>query len=171
MTPAARLATAAPARHGPCRAGGPGGERLLRPRLRRPPRQRRRRRELQRQLGSDPGWNLGQVGFGLGAGIEGDTDGDIWAGAGPTVVWPFASHWAATGSLMAGFYAVGDGGDDLGSDLEFRTRVGVNRSIAFPWRMGVAIEHKSNGGLGDSNPGVETVFLTFSRPIAGWGYR
>ena len=122
-------------------------------------------------LGSDPGWNLGQVGFGLGAGIEGDTDGDIWAGAGPTVVWPFASHWAATGSLMAGFYAVGDGGDDLGSDLEFRTRVGVNRSIAFPWRMGVAIEHKSNGGLGDSNPGVETVFLTFSRPIAGWGYR
>ena len=123
------------------------------------------------QLESNPGANLGPVGFGLGVGLEGDTEGDLWAGAGPTLVWPFADHWAATGSLMAGFYAAGDGGDDLGSDLEFRTRIGVNRSIAFPWRMGLAIEHKSNGGIGDINPGVETIFLTFSRPIGGWGYR
>jgi len=126
---------------------------------------------LSLQLESDPGWNLGPVGFGLGAGLEGDTDGDIWAGGGPTVVWPFADHWAVNGSLMAGFYAVGDGGDDLGSDLEFRTRLGVSRSIAFPWRLGLAIEHKSNGGIGDINPGVETIFLTVSRPISGWGYR
>lgn len=123
------------------------------------------------QLLSDPGWNLGPVGFGLGAALEGDTEGDVWAGGGPTVVWPFADHWAATGSLMAGFYAAGDGGDDLGSDVEFRTRIGVSRSIAFPWRLGLAIEHKSNGGIGDINPGVETVFLTLSRPISGWGYR
>lgn len=123
------------------------------------------------QLESDPGWNLGPVGFGLGAGLEGDTEGDVWAGAGPTLVWPFAERWAVNGSLMAGFYAVGDGGDDLGSDLEFRTRLGVSRSIAFPWRVGVAIEHKSNGGIGDINPGVETIFLTFGRPIGGWGYR
>jgi len=123
------------------------------------------------QFESDPGVTLGPVGFGLGVGLEGDTDGDIWAGGGFTALWPFAERWAAHGSLMAGFYAVGDGGDDLGSDIEFRTRIGVSRSIARPWRLGVAIEHKSNGGIGDINPGVETVFLTLSRPIAGWGYR
>ncbi len=123
------------------------------------------------QLGSEPGANLGPVGFGLGAGLEADTDGDIWTGGGVTAVWPFAAHWAAHGSVMAGFYAAGDGGDDLGSDLEFRTRLGVSRGIAFPWRLGVAVEHKSNGGIGDINPGVETIILVFSRPIAGWGYR
>lgn len=123
------------------------------------------------QLESDPGWNLGPVGFGLGVALEGDSEGDLWGGAGPTLIWPFAEHWAMTGSLMAGFYAVGDGGDDLGSDVEFRTRVGVSRSISFPWRIGVAVEHKSNGGIGDFNPGVETIFLTLSRPIGGWGYR
>jgi hypothetical protein len=72
---------------------------------------------------------------------------------------------------MAGLYAVGDGGDDLGSDLEFRTRLGISRSIVFPWRLAVAIEHKSNGGIGDFNPGVETIFVVLRRPISGWGYR
>ena len=123
------------------------------------------------QLESDPGWNLGPVGFGLGAAVDGDTDGDIWAGGGVTAVWPFAAHWAAHGSVMAGFYAAGDDGDDLGSDLEFRSRLGVSRSIAFPWRLGVAVEHKSNGGIGDINPGEETIMLVLSRPIGGWGYR
>lgn len=123
------------------------------------------------QLGSDPGWNIGPVGFGLGAGLEGDGDGDIWAGGGPTVVWPFADRWAAHASLMAGFYVAGDGGDDLGSDLEVRSRIGVSRGIAFPWRLGIAVEHTSNGGLGDFDRGSEAVLLVLSRPIAGWGYR
>jgi lipid A 3-O-deacylase len=126
---------------------------------------------LSLQLDSNPVWSLGPVGFGVGAGIDADTDGDIWIGGGFTGVWPFAEHWAAQGSLMAGVYAVGDGGYDLGSDLEFRTRLGVSRSIAFPWRLGVALEHKSNGGLGDYNPGLESILLLLSRPIGGWGYR
>ena len=123
------------------------------------------------QLESDPGWNLGPVGFGLGAAVDGDTGGDIWAGGGFTAVWPFADHWAVHGSMMAGAYAAGDDGDDLGSDLEFRTRLGVSRSIAFPWRLGIAAEHKSNGGIGDINPGEETIMLVLRRPIGGWGYR
>lgn len=123
------------------------------------------------QLESAPGWNLGPVGFGLGAAVDGDTDGDIWAGGGVTAVWPFADHWAAHASVMAGVYAAGDNGDDLGSDLEFRTRLGVSRGIAFPWRLGVAVEHKSNGGIGDINPGEETIMLVLSRPISGWGHR
>jgi hypothetical protein len=115
------------------------------------------------QAGTDPRWHLGPVGFGLGAAGELDTDGDLWAGGVFTAVWPLRDSWRIDGSLMAGFYAFGDGGDDLGSDLEFRTRLGLSRAIAPPWRLGVAIEHKSNGGIGEINPGVETIYLALSR--------
>jgi hypothetical protein len=63
---------------------------------------------------------------------------------------------------MAGGYAYGDG-EDLGSDLEFRTRIGVSRALRPPWRVGLVIEHKSNGGIGEINPGVETIFVVLSR--------
>jgi hypothetical protein len=113
----------------------------------------------------DPIWQLGPVGFGLGASAEADTEGDLWAGGGVTAVWPLRGTWQLGGSVMAGFYAFGDAGDDLGSDLEFRTRIGVSRAIRPPWRLGLAIEHKSNGGIGDINPGIETIFLVVSRPF------
>jgi hypothetical protein len=117
------------------------------------------------QVASDPIWHLGLVGVGLGAAGEADTAGDFWAGAGLTAGWPLGERWRLGGSVMAGFYAFGDGGDDLGSDLEFRTRLGISRAIRPPWRLGLAIEHKSNGGIGEINPGIETIFLVLARPF------
>ena len=67
--------------------------------------------------------------------------------------------------VMAGIYALGDGSDELGSDLEFRTRIGVSRAIRPPWRLGLAIEHKSNGGIGDINPGIQTILAVLSRRV------
>ena len=63
---------------------------------------------------------------------------------------------------MAGAYSRGDG-DDLGSPVEFRSRLGVSRSVGPVWRVGLAFEHKSNGGVAELNPGVETVFVTLGR--------
>ena len=63
---------------------------------------------------------------------------------------------------MPGAYAHG-GGHDLGLPLEFRSRIGLSRRVAERWRLGLAFEHKSNGGVGDDNPGVETVFVTLTR--------
>ena len=63
---------------------------------------------------------------------------------------------------MAGIYTY-DGGHDLGLPLEFRSRLGLSRRIAARWRAGLALEHKSNAGAGDRNPGIETLFLTLSR--------
>ncbi|HRO11354.1 acyloxyacyl hydrolase [Amaricoccus sp.] len=117
------------------------------------------------QVTSEPIWQLGAIGFGLGVAGEADTAGDLWAGAGLTAGLPLGDAWRVGGSVMAGFYAFGDGGDDLGSDLEFRTRLGVSREIRPPWRLGLAIEHKSNGGIGEINPGIETIFVTLTRPF------
>jgi lipid A 3-O-deacylase len=118
---------------------------------------------LSAQLVTGPRAAIGPVGFGFGAAIEADTDGDVWAGAGVTAEWPFARDFRLEGSLMAGGYAVGDGGDELGSALQFRSRIGISHAIRAPWRLGVALEHKSNGRTDDFNPGIETVFLTVSR--------
>ena len=63
---------------------------------------------------------------------------------------------------MAGIYTF-DGGHDLGLPLEFRSRLGLSRRIGGRWRAGLALEHKSNAGAGDRNPGIETLFLTLSR--------
>jgi hypothetical protein len=115
------------------------------------------------QVRSEPRVELGPFGFGLGAAAEVDTHGDVWAGAGVYAYLPVGADFRLEGSVMAGLYAVGNDGTELGSGIEFRSRLGVSRAIREPWRVGLAIEHKSNGGIGDFNPGVETVFLTLSR--------
>jgi hypothetical protein len=117
---------------------------------------------LNLQLATDPLAHLGPVAVGVGLALEIDTDGDFWGGAGVTAMLPLPNAFRLGGSVMAGGYAVGDG-DDLGSDLEFRSRLGISRAVRPPWWLGLAIEHKSNASIGDINPGVETLYLTLSR--------
>ncbi|HVL22137.1 MAG TPA: acyloxyacyl hydrolase [Amaricoccus sp.] len=113
---------------------------------------------------TDPLATLGVVGFGLGLAGEVDTEGDVWGGGGVTAGLPLGDAGVRVGvSFMVGGYALGNGGDDLGSGLEFRSRLGISAPVAAPWRVGLAIEHKSNAGLGDINPGVETLYVTLSR--------
>jgi hypothetical protein len=118
------------------------------------------------QLASDPVWTLGPAGFGLGTALETNTNGDLWGGGGLTLGWPFAAVWSVDASLMAGGYIVR--GDDAGSGVDFRTRLGVSRAVGPAWRLGVAVEDKANTGGGS---GSGSVLLVFSRPLAGWGAR
>ena len=114
------------------------------------------------EVRTDPMASAGAFTFGAGAAVEGDGDGDIWLGAGPYAYLGLPRQFRGEASLMAGAYSRGEGAD-LGHDVEFRSRLGVSRAVGRAWRVGVAAEHKSNGGVGAINPGVETVFVTFSR--------
>jgi hypothetical protein len=107
----------------------------------------------------------GPFDFGLGAAFEIDTDGDLWGGGGFAAALPLGDHFRPSASLMAGGYAVGDGGDEPGSGIEFRTRLGLSRQLRGRWRLGLAVEHKSNAGIGNINPGVETLFVTVGRRL------
>lgn len=114
-------------------------------------------------LATDPLAAIGPVALGLGAGLETDEHGDAWAGGGVTVTWPPETALRLRASVMAGAYVEGRG-SDLGSALQFRTRLGADHAFGpTPWRVGLAMEHKSNANLGDYNPGIETVFVTLSR--------
>ncbi|HMQ92539.1 MAG TPA: acyloxyacyl hydrolase [Amaricoccus sp.] len=112
---------------------------------------------------SRPVWAIRRLAFGFGGALTIDADGDAWAGLGIDAYYPFGADFRLDLGVMAGGYSLGDG-HDLGSELEFRSRIGVSRPIADgPWRAGFAVEHMSNAGIGDTNPGVETFFLTLGR--------
>jgi hypothetical protein len=51
-------------------------------------------------------------------------------------------------------------GRDLGGPVIFRSRIGVSRLLHERVRIGLQFEHKSNAGLDDGNPGVETLFVS-----------
>jgi lipid A 3-O-deacylase len=67
-------------------------------------------------------------------------------------------------SLAAGVYARGDG-RELGSPLEFRSALSVERSVG-EVRLALYLYHLSNAGLGALNPGLEGIGLGFSVPVS-----
>jgi len=67
-------------------------------------------------------------------------------------------------NFAAGLYSDGDG-KDLGHAVEFRTGVELGWELQTGSRVGVAVHHISNAGLGDKNPGTEILSLNYSFPI------
>ena len=66
-----------------------------------------------------------------------------------------------TPSFAPGLYRRG-GGIDLGHPVEFRSQFEAGFRLSDRSRIGVALSHMSNAGLGQTNPGVETVTLDYA---------
>jgi lipid A 3-O-deacylase len=64
-------------------------------------------------------------------------------------------------SFGPGLYRAGDG-IDLGYPLEFRSELEVGCRLGRRSRIGVSLAHMSNAGLGDINPGTETLTLYYT---------
>jgi lipid A 3-O-deacylase len=79
------------------------------------------------------------------------------------VGYPFAlnAQWSLTPGVSAGYYVNGDG-KDLGYNLEFYSQLRLEYRLAAGSRLGLGIGHISNASLGHSNPGAETVYLSYS---------
>lgn len=90
-----------------------------------------------------------------------DADDDLWVGAGVAGVFDLNERWFLEGSLLAGYYDPGPGGTQLGHELEFSTLVGAGYRFSETRAISLAIDHKSNHGLSDTNPGSETVMLRY----------
>ncbi len=97
-------------------------------------------------------------------GIEGTSDGALYAAAGLLVDVFFGRRVVVTGSLGAGYYADG-GGTDLGHELEFRSQIEIAYRFDDRSRLGLAFSHISNASIGDTNPGVEILSLYYSIPL------
>ena len=70
------------------------------------------------------------------------------------------SNFILTPSFGAGYYEDGDG-KKLGNDIEFRTTIEVSYELENNNRIGISFGHISNANLGDKNPGVEVISLSY----------
>jgi hypothetical protein len=98
-------------------------------------------------------------------GVEITRDSAFWGGAGillDTVWW---GHFVVTLSTGAGGYTEGNA-KDLGGSLEFRSQIELGYRFTGHSRVTAAFGHISNAGLGDHNPGGETVTLYYHLPLS-----
>ena len=68
-----------------------------------------------------------------------------------------------TPSFGAGIYNDGSG-KKLGNDLQFRTAFELSYELKNKNRIGISFSHISNANLGDKNPGVEILSLSYHIP-------
>lgn len=70
-----------------------------------------------------------------------------------------------TPSIASGLYAPGND-IDLGHRVEFRSQLEVAWRFDSGQRVGAYVAHMSNAGLGDRNPGTESIGLAYTVPFA-----
>jgi len=88
-----------------------------------------------------------------------DSGAYFYAGIGYT--FSINEEWSVIPSLSAGYYNQG-AGKDLGYDIEFYSQLKLAYQLASDASIGLGVGHISNAGIGDSNPGAETVCLSYS---------
>ncbi len=91
-------------------------------------------------------------------------DGGVYGYAGLALDVFFGRRIVATPSFSVGLYGEGDG-KDLGHLVEFRSAIQIAYRFNDRSRLGVMLHHLSNAGLDDTNPGANTLMLTYSRPL------
>jgi hypothetical protein len=91
-------------------------------------------------------------------------DGAVYGHAGLGLDIFFGRRIVATPSFSVGLYGQGDG-KDLGHVVEFRSAIQLAYRFDDRSRLGVVLHHLSNAGLDDTNPGANSLLLTYSRPF------
>ena len=71
-----------------------------------------------------------------------------------------SSNFIFTPSFGTGYYKDGDG-KKLGNSIEFRTTLEISYQLKNNNRIGLSLGHISNANLGDNNPGVEILSLSY----------
>jgi len=69
-----------------------------------------------------------------------------------------------TPSFAVGYYDDGDG-KKLGNSIEFRTTFEISYELENLDRIGISFGHISNANIGDKNPGVEIISLSYHVPF------
>jgi len=97
-------------------------------------------------------------------GLFGTSEGGFYAYAGIRLDVYFGNRFVFTPSFSPGLYYEGNG-RDLHFPVEFRSSAEVAYRFDDYSRLSLGIAHLSNASLGDKNPGVETLTLSYSVPF------
>ncbi len=91
-------------------------------------------------------------------------DGEAWIGFGQTYTMQWGSSpFYAELHAMPGLYSSG-GGFELGGPIAFRSGIEVGFENRRGWQFGLSFDHRSNAGIYEDNPGIETVQFRVSIP-------
>lgn len=112
---------------------------------------------------ADPFFAGSRAGYSLAGAAQIDGDGDVFVGVGVYALWSIGEGpWFVEGSFMPGYYDQGSGGTPLDGNLQFRTLLGVGYKLTDSSRISLAIDHKSNADIEDTNPGSETLVVRYT---------
>ena len=92
------------------------------------------------------------------------TDSSLYGWFGLSTDLIFWRKLVLTPQIAVGAYNQGDG-EDLGGTLEFRSGVVLAWRFDNESRLGVGVHHLSNAGIGDRNPGTESLAVFYSHPL------
>ncbi|HET7365832.1 MAG TPA: acyloxyacyl hydrolase [Burkholderiales bacterium] len=98
------------------------------------------------------------------AGVFAASDNSAYIHAGVYRDFILSSRWIVTPHFSAGAHRNGDR-NDLGGALEFQSGVDLFYQLGHGWRLGATLRHVSNGGIYDTNPGIETLAVLVSMPL------
>ena len=74
------------------------------------------------------------------------------------------NNWNFTPSFGVGYYDDGDG-TKLGNKVEFRTTLEFSYQLVNKDRIGISFGHISNANIGNKNPGVEIISISYQKPF------
>ena len=89
----------------------------------------------------------------------------IFFGGGLLVDMFFGRRYVLTPSFGPHIYSGGNSKLDLGHKLQFRSQLEFSYRLDDRARLGVAVSHYSNAGLGSKNPGTESLIVYYNHPL------
>jgi len=93
-----------------------------------------------------------------------NTDGALYMYSGLFFVIPITKFLSLIPSFSPGIY-FNNYSKDLHFVLEFKSQMDVIFNISEEFMTGFSFNHISNASLGDKNPGVESIAITFLLPL------
>ena len=96
-------------------------------------------------------------------GVMGTTDGAYHGYAGILVDFQIGNFYI-TPSFAPGIYVRGNG-KNIGGPVEFRSQIELGYRLPNHGRIAVSVDHISNAGIYQRNPGVESAMLTYGIPL------
>lgn len=97
-------------------------------------------------------------------GIMANTDGAIHTFLGIFIEVPVTSYLFLSPSFAPGIYYKGNS-KDLDFLLEFRSQFEITFKLTSGTKFGVSFNHISNASLGETNPGVESLAISYFFPL------
>ena len=88
--------------------------------------------------------------------------GEVWLGGGAK--WRIedpGSPFFVQSAFQIGYHDIADG-PDIGGNFHFRSDFGVGYDFGNGSALVVAYDHRSNGGIAEPNPGLETLLIQYS---------